>query len=159
MFRKKRRGNQYSKVAIPLNLNESLNGYITTLHPDGSFDGTKMRSEKRILVRPKINYWKTVLNVLIPMIICAIVCWWSVFYAFVSLGLYSLIRLRGIIIWFIHIYQRYASEDIRLSCVFEPSCSEYMILSIKKYNVICGCIKGIKRLMRCHLPNGGIDYP
>jgi len=159
MFRIKRCSSPYLKAATPSNLNESLDGYITTLRPEGSFDGTRMRLKKRELVRPKINYWKTALNVLIPMIICVIICRWSVFYAFVSLGLYSLIRLRGIMIWFIHIYQRYASEDIRLSCVYEPSCSEYMILSIKKYNVVYGCIKGIKRLLRCHFPNGGIDYP
>jgi putative component of membrane protein insertase Oxa1/YidC/SpoIIIJ protein YidD len=34
-----------------------------------------------------------------------------------------------------------------------------MILSIKNYGVVYGVIKGIKRLKRCHLPNGGDDYP
>jgi putative component of membrane protein insertase Oxa1/YidC/SpoIIIJ protein YidD len=34
-----------------------------------------------------------------------------------------------------------------------------MILAIKKYGIIKGIYKGIKRLLRCHSPNGGIDYP
>ena len=134
-------------------------GHLTTLRPEGSYDGTKQYVEKRELIRPTINYWKAAMNMLVPVIICFIVCWWNVFYAIIGLCLYLLIRLRGIVIWFIRVYQRYASEAVRLSCVFEPSCSEYMILSIKKYGVICGGFKGIKRLKRCHLPNNGTDYP
>ena len=57
------------------------------------------------------------------------------------------------------LYQRFAPERIRRSCVFEPSCSEYMLLAIKKYGTIKGIIKGIGRLFRCHYPNGGVDYP
>jgi len=159
MFGKKRRGKQYSKNAVPLNLIEYPDGYITTLRPEGSLDGTKIHLEKRKLVRPEINYWKTTINVLIPAIICIVVCWWNMLYGLGGFCLYSLIRLREIIIWFIRIYQRYASEDMRLSCVFEPSCSEYMILSIQKHGVIHGGIKGVKRLKRCHFPNGGEDYP
>ena len=30
------------------------------------------------------------------------------------------------------IYQKYAPEKLRKSCLYEPSCSEYMILAIKK---------------------------
>ena len=47
----------------------------------------------------------------------------------------------------------------RLKCVFEPSCSEYMILAVNKYGLVRGVIKGIRRLLRCHPPNGGKDYP
>jgi putative membrane protein insertion efficiency factor len=63
------------------------------------------------------------------------------------------------IINLILLYQKYAPEKIRMSCLFEPTCSEYMILAIKKYGIIKGIYKGIKRLLRCHSPNGGIDYP
>jgi len=134
-------------------------GFITTLHPEGSYNNAHVITEKRELIRPKINYWKAVINVLIPVIVCIAVCRWNVSYALIGLGIYLLIRLRGIIIWFIRLYQRYAPEDIRLECVFIPSCSEYMILSIIKYGVVYGCFKGIKRLKRCHFPNGGTDYP
>lgn len=57
------------------------------------------------------------------------------------------------------LYQKYAPESLRASCLFQPSCSEYMILAINKYGTIKGTYKGIKRLLRCHSPNGGIDYP
>ncbi len=35
------------------------------------------------------------------------------------------------------------------SCKFYPTCSEYMISAIKKYGVIIGVNKGIKRISRC----------
>ncbi|OOF67242.1 membrane protein insertion efficiency factor YidD [Rodentibacter caecimuris] len=57
------------------------------------------------------------------------------------------------------LYQRLAPTRIRNSCRFEPSCSNYAILSIQKY----GCLKGWKmafnRLSRCKFPNGGKDFP
>jgi putative component of membrane protein insertase Oxa1/YidC/SpoIIIJ protein YidD len=34
-----------------------------------------------------------------------------------------------------------------------------MIMAIKKYGSIKGFILGLKRLFRCHYPNGGYDYP
>ncbi len=78
--------------------------------------------------------------------------------AFFSL-LYICLILKKTLIWLVHVYQHYAPDEIRLKCVFEPSCSEYMILSIKKYGAIFGVIKGIIRLLRCHPPNGGCDMP
>ncbi len=69
------------------------------------------------------------------------------------------INLRRIIICLVRIYQRYAPDSIRNKCRFEPSCSEYMILSLKKYGVIKGLVKGIGRLIRCNINGGGFDYP
>jgi len=57
------------------------------------------------------------------------------------------------------LYQKYAPEKVRASCLFTPSCSEYMLLAVEKHGVIKGVSMGIKRLLRCHHPNGGIDYP
>lgn len=57
------------------------------------------------------------------------------------------------------LYQRYAPERLRRACVFQPSCSEYMLLAIDKYGVVLGVAKGLKRLGRCHYPNGGKDEP
>ena len=154
-----RNGMSYPTNTAPqINCSEQ-DGYITTLHPEGSSNDFRIITEKRKLVRPEIYYWKAVLNVLISVIVCLAVCRWNVSYALIGFGIYLLIRLRGIIIWFIRLYQRYAPEDIRLECLFVPSCSEYMILSLKKYGVIYGCFKGIKRLKRCRFPNGGVDYP
>jgi putative component of membrane protein insertase Oxa1/YidC/SpoIIIJ protein YidD len=66
---------------------------------------------------------------------------------------------RMIIVWLIHAYQKLAPDELRLACVFEPSCSEYMLMAIEKYGVIHGIGKGISRLFRCHYPNGGVDNP
>ena len=73
--------------------------------------------------------------------------------------IFLLLIAKRAIIWLVHVYQHYASDEIRLKCVFEPSCSEYMILAINKYGLFRGVAKGINRLMRCRPPNGGIDYP
>lgn len=56
-------------------------------------------------------------------------------------------------------YKKIACDRIRNSCRFEPTCSNYMILSIIKYGTAKGIIMGIKRILRCHPPNGGKDYP
>ena len=64
-----------------------------------------------------------------------------------------------LIIKAIRFYQRKAPKSLRLSCRFTPSCSEYMILAVKKYGTIKGIVMGIKRIFRCHAPNGGEDYP
>jgi hypothetical protein len=56
-------------------------------------------------------------------------------------------------------YQHKKPECFTNVCRFEPSCSEYMKLAIKKYGLFSGINKGSKRIYRCRYPNGGIDYP
>ena len=70
----------------------------------------------------------------------------------------ALVFSKRILIQCILLYQRFASSDVRLRCCFEPSCSEYAILALKRYGTVVGCIKAIGRLRRCRDP-GGIDYP
>ena len=155
-----KRSSNGSTITAPHKSQPENDGFITTLHPKGSHNNIQHDIEKRRkLIRPEINYWNAALNVLIPIIICFLISLLNVVCALILFGLYALIRLRSIIEFFIRIYQRYASEDIRISCVFVPSCSEYMILSMKKYGAIRGVIKGVKRLKRCRFPNGGEDYP
>ena len=67
--------------------------------------------------------------------------------------------LRYFLIGLVLMYKAFAPLSTRDRCRFEPTCSTYMILSIKKYGVFRGVIKGIKRILRCKPPNGGIDYP
>lgn len=69
------------------------------------------------------------------------------------------IRAKKITVDAIHIYQKCAPDRIRQACVFTPTCSEYMLLAIDKYGTVRGVIKGIGRLLRCHYPNSGEDYP
>lgn len=119
------------------------------------------------LRRPKMNYKKFRIALLIYIAVSVIAsvltakflpfCWvwtwlgWSFLY-FLLIG-------KRAAIWMVHLYQNKAKDATRLKCVFEPSCSEYMILCIKRYGVILGGLKGCRRLLRCHPPNGGKDYP
>lgn len=66
---------------------------------------------------------------------------------------------RRILTWLIKVYQKTAPDRVRLSCVFEPTCSAYMLLSIEKFGAFRGFFKGVRRLFRCRYPNGGVDYP
>lgn len=56
-------------------------------------------------------------------------------------------------------YRRVAPPSIRNRCVFEPSCSHYSELAIRKYGLLSGIIVTIRRLNRCKPQNGGIDLP
>ena len=56
-------------------------------------------------------------------------------------------------------YKAFAPEALRGRCRFEPCCSTYMILAIKKYGLAVGLIKGIRRILRCKPPNSGVDLP
>ena len=71
----------------------------------------------------------------------------------------SYVCLRQFLIGLVLLYQAFAPKEMRESCLFEPTCSTYMILAIKKYGIIVGITKGILRLMRCKPPNGGKDEP
>ena len=61
----------------------------------------------------------------------------------------------GLVLW----YKAFAPMDVRDACRFTPTCSTYMIMAINKYGLIIGVLKGIGRIVRCHPPNGGEDYP
>ena len=60
----------------------------------------------------------------------------------------------------IRLYQVTLSPLLGPACRFEPSCSRYMVESIKKYGVLKGLGRGLRRLSRCHPWNpGGYDPP
>jgi len=48
------------------------------------------------------------------------------------------------------IYQRVISPQQGGVCNFEPSCSQFTLLSIKKYGIIEGILMTSDRLQRCH---------
>lgn len=121
------------------------------------------------LVRPHISAVRAVLNVAIPLVVtAAIFC--ALYFTLKqnrlaislgsslgALGLYTILRLRDILIWSILMYQRFAPAEVRRRCVFTPTCSQYAIQALERYGVIRGVPKIISRLRRCHLPNGGED--
>ncbi|MCH5153589.1 MAG: membrane protein insertion efficiency factor YidD [Clostridiales bacterium] len=67
--------------------------------------------------------------------------------------------LRCFAIGCILMYKAYAPMEMRDQCRFNPTCSTYMLMAVKKYGLIIGIIKGIRRICRCKPPNGGDDWP
>lgn len=74
--------------------------------------------------------------------------------------------MKKIIILLIKIYQKifsfdhafWANPDRYRICIFQPSCSDYMIESIQKYGILNGVLNGTKRIIRCNPFNkGGYD--
>ena len=124
---------------------------------------------ERVLVRPKVNFFLVVLFVIIPPVLAVggiltahamgvYSPWTWVIGAFLMLA-WTVLNLGRYIIGAVRLYQRFAPEKVRKKCRFEPSCSEYMILSVKKYGAISGLFRGIDRLKRCRPGNGGTDMP
>lgn len=118
-----------------------------------------------IVERPNIKPGRGILKILISVMFLGVL---SVLFNYFRISpvyiiLFTVfvvvVNAKRMTVWSILIYQKYAPERIRKSCVFEPSCSNYMIISINKFGLIKGVLKGIKRLLRCHPPNGGIDNP
>jgi len=74
--------------------------------------------------------------------------------------------MKQIILKLIKIYQATLSPDHGFmryfkplgTCKFRPTCSEYMYLSIDKYGILLGFLKGFKRILHCHpFSSGGYD--
>lgn len=129
----------------------------------------RSNSYKRILVRPKINWLIFISWLLIPVVLIFLLNYvygiinlkvhYKLLIIIIALFLYICLTAKSITLFAIKVYQRYAPDAVRLKCRFEPSCSEYMILSIQKYGLIKGLNLGIKRLKRCNIDGGGFDYP
>lgn len=139
----------------------------------------KLTAPENKLYRPEIHFGKAAI-VTITTIILTLLISWAITLILIRQGIFNLeqngqlaiflsiywkvqllvllLTLKYIFIWFIRVYQRYAKSETRLRCCYTPSCSEYAILALKKYGLILGCIKAVKRLLRCG-PPGGIDYP
>ncbi len=67
--------------------------------------------------------------------------------------------MKKALIVLISLYQRFISPLFSRSCVFHPTCSEYMKKSIE-YNGFLGFLMGIKRILRCHpWQQPQIDFP
>jgi putative membrane protein insertion efficiency factor len=77
-----------------------------------------------------------------------------------SIGRWPARALGALLIALIRLYQLTLSPLIGPACRFEPSCSRYMIESLRKYGLIRGLAKGLRRLSHCHPWNpGGYDPP
>ena len=70
------------------------------------------------------------------------------------------ISLKKFSIKLINFYQKNISQLKKPSCVFYPTCSEYMKISIEKYGVFKGVFKGFFRITKCHpWQKNHIDMP
>ena len=58
------------------------------------------------------------------------------------------------VIW---LYQRFFSSIFPPTCRFDPTCSEYAVLALRKYGLVRGLGKAIWRVLRCN-PWGGSGY-
>ena len=76
--------------------------------------------------------------------------------------------LKKIVIAGIVGYQKTLSPDHGLAkvlfpggyCRFQPSCSDYSIMAIKKHGLLIGSAKSFGRIIRCNPWNpGGLDLP
>ena len=66
----------------------------------------------------------------------------------------------ALVIGLIRVYQLTLSPLLGNVCRFEPSCSRYMVEALRKYGLMLGLAKGLRRLSRCHPWNpGGYDPP
>ncbi len=65
-----------------------------------------------------------------------------------------------VLVAFVRVYQYCIRPVLPAACRFQPSCSEYFILAVRKYGPIVGSAKGVWRVCRCHPFNeGGLDPP
>lgn len=63
-------------------------------------------------------------------------------------------------IWMVRQYQWWCRPWMGDHCRFYPSCSDYMILAVRKHGFFLGVLKGIWRICRCQpFHPGGVDYP
>ncbi|MDR0556199.1 MAG: membrane protein insertion efficiency factor YidD [Holosporaceae bacterium] len=68
--------------------------------------------------------------------------------------------MREAAICLIRVYQKALSSFLRAQCKYYPTCSEYAVLSIRKYGLLRGGLKASIRLIRCNpFSDGGIDFP
>lgn len=130
----------------------------------------QLEEPKRIVVRPKVKVWKDALLLFGVVVLIAAVLITLRLFTDISSGVFALICIatgliylavlgQKLLLTLIIVYQKYAPETVRSSCLFEPCCSEYMRISVLKYGALKGLIRGIKRISRCRYPNGGIDEP
>lgn len=56
-------------------------------------------------------------------------------------------------------YRRVRPASVGQRCVFDPSCSRYAELALRKHGLIRGLAAVLVRLHRCKPANGGTDLP
>lgn len=71
----------------------------------------------------------------------------------------NIFLLRWFLIDIIKLYQHYAPDDVRRRCHMLPSCSEYAIISLRRYGLIIGILLSTIRLRKRCDCTYRIEYP
>jgi putative membrane protein insertion efficiency factor len=70
------------------------------------------------------------------------------------------VQARDILIGLLRGYQRLVSPHLGHCCRFYPSCSEYIIGSLRLNGALLGILDGMRRIVRCHpFHPGGVEEP
>ncbi|MGH9508927.1 MAG: membrane protein insertion efficiency factor YidD [Terriglobales bacterium] len=55
-------------------------------------------------------------------------------------------------------YKRLVSPLLPPACRYVPTCSEYALEAVERYGMVCGGIRALGRILRCHpFVRGGYD--
>ncbi|MBY0514080.1 MAG: membrane protein insertion efficiency factor YidD [Gemmataceae bacterium] len=70
------------------------------------------------------------------------------------------VLVAAVLIVCVRLYQKLIRPVLPPMCKYEPGCSEYFILAVKKYGPVVGAAKGAWRICRCNpWSAGGYDPP
>src|SRR5262245_44321241 len=59
----------------------------------------------------------------------------------------------------IRLYRRFRRASVGQQCVYDPSCSRYAELALRKHGLAKGLAATAARLCRCRPGRGGVDLP
>ena len=70
------------------------------------------------------------------------------------------IMMKKLLIWLIKFYRKYLSPLKSTKCPYIPSCSQYGLEAVEKYDAFKGGLLAVWRILRCNPWNeGGVDLP
>ncbi|MBQ6212063.1 MAG: membrane protein insertion efficiency factor YidD [Ruminococcus sp.] len=132
-----------------------------------AFRNKRKDNLKKAVIRPKFRLYKELMQIAVFSLLTVVTAifgsslrlWQFTILLTIVILLFLITQTKNIILLMIFLYQRFAPKTVRAACLFTPSCSEYMRISVQKYGVFKGVKKGFRRLKRCRPPNGGLDEP
>lgn len=122
---------------------------------------------KRPLVRPATSFSDLLVFCLVrcfPACLVGLFSWyfWDVFWCpfLLALAILFFLNLKRMMILSIEVYQHFAPDRIRRRCQCMPTCSEYAIACLQKYNLFTAIHKIYIRLFKtCRGTEYHIDEP
>ncbi|MGI6467286.1 MAG: membrane protein insertion efficiency factor YidD [Sphaerochaetaceae bacterium] len=58
--------------------------------------------------------------------------------------------VREIFLFPTHLYRLLISPYLPSSCIYDPTCSSYMVQSVRRHGIFKGFVMGMGRILRCH---------